>query len=799
MTGRETGLATLTAATIWLSFLTWQGLVANAGEVLLVPLLLPAALVAVSGAVLRSQRWSWWAVFLAQVAALSLWATQRWAPAEGALGVLPTPAAVSAIARQVAAAVEASRVYPAPVPTEATTFPVLCLLVAVGCLVLADLLAGGLRRPVLIGLPAAVVMVVPSAILLTRTSWWLLVLPWLAFALVLGQHESERIRRWGRHEGVAVGARLVPSAAALGLGSAALAIVAATMVPTIGSNLLVSGSGGGGGSSGPVTLTNPLVDLRRDLIRGQDVSLIVVRTDDPSPSYLRTAVLDVFRRNEWQPARRETAADNVADGALPSPVGLDPAVPVRRYRYSFDANSVFVSTWLPTPFPAIEVDAPGDWRYDEDTMDFFSGEVTTSGLRWTAVGVQPQLTPELLNEAGPVSSAFQERWTDLPTLPASVTRLAERVTAGAETDYQRAVALQDFFRRTGGFRYSLATEAGNGTDDLVRFLDPVDGREGYCEQFAAAMAAMGRAVGVPSRVAVGFLKPSRSVSDGWVYSSYDLHAWPEMFFRGVGWVRFEPTPSARSGAAPAYTSGVQEPEPAASPAAPSATAAPAPLTPTPAGDEAGAPAVDTQTGPPRVLRWLPLAVLAAVVLGLLPAAGRVVRRRRRALATGPAVYPAAWAEVRDTARDLAIAWDDATTLRRTADRLLTQIEGRATPRARHQDARAAGDRLVAGLERWRFGPDPAVTADRDQVWADADTIVSALRASAEPAARRRARWWPTSWREDLRTSLVTGVGRAAGAAGKAARQPLAPAGAVSRRLRSRRIRAGGASAPPTAP
>ena len=56
------------------------------------------------------------------------------------------------------------------------------------------------------------------------------------------------------------------------------------------------------------------------------------------------------------------------------------------------------------------------------------------------------------------------------------------------------------------------------------------------------MALMGRSLGIPSRVAVGFLRPEQVGQDTYVYSSRDLHAWPEMYFGGIGWVRFEPTP-----------------------------------------------------------------------------------------------------------------------------------------------------------------------------------------------------------------------------------------------------------------
>ena len=116
------------------------------------------------------------------------------------------------------------------------------------------------------------------------------------------------------------------------------------------------------------------------------------------------------------------------------------------------------------------------------------------------------------------------------------------VTAEAANRFDKAVALQDLFRSE--FEYSLTKgPEGSGVDDLEAFLTPGNGgRVGYCEQFAASMAVMARVIGIPARMAVGFLKP-RSIGDGvWEYSAHDLHAWPELYFDGFGWVRFEPTP-----------------------------------------------------------------------------------------------------------------------------------------------------------------------------------------------------------------------------------------------------------------
>jgi hypothetical protein len=71
-------------------------------------------------------------------------------------------------------------------------------------------------------------------------------------------------------------------------------------------------------------------------------------------------------------------------------------------------------------------------------------------------------------------------------------------------------------------------------------------RTGYCQQFSGAMALMLRMVGIPSRVATGFSpgKPSGDADNTYVVRDLDAHSWVEVYFNRIGWVPFDPTPSA---------------------------------------------------------------------------------------------------------------------------------------------------------------------------------------------------------------------------------------------------------------
>src|SRR5262249_25024852 len=142
-----------------------------------------------------------------------------------------------------------------------------------------------------------------------------------------------------------------------------------------------------------------------------------------------------------------------------------------------------------------------------------------------------------------------------PSTPPKVQELAEQVTRGLYGPYQMAVRLQDWFRHTGHFQYKLQAKPDDGKNALVDFLTRGHGgRVGSCQQFASAYAVMARTLGIPSRVVVGFLQPTAADDGDWVYSSWDLHAWPELYFQGSGWVRFEPTPG-HGAVAPSWTRG----------------------------------------------------------------------------------------------------------------------------------------------------------------------------------------------------------------------------------------------------
>jgi transglutaminase-like putative cysteine protease len=117
-------------------------------------------------------------------------------------------------------------------------------------------------------------------------------------------------------------------------------------------------------------------------------------------------------------------------------------------------------------------------------------------------------------------------------------RLAKRVTAGAATDY-------DVVQRVGGW-----LEASYAYSELVpRRQYPLESflfqdKRGYCQQFSGSAALMLRMLGIPARVATGFAPGSLNAQTGeYVVRDLDAHSWIEVWFSGIGWVPFDPTPA----------------------------------------------------------------------------------------------------------------------------------------------------------------------------------------------------------------------------------------------------------------
>ena len=614
-------------------------------------------------------------------------------------------------------------------PANVAAFPPLLVGVGAVLALVVEVLVGAVRRVPLAGLPLIAALTVPVS-LLGGVPVLSFALAAVSFSLLLAAEQTLRVGQWGlghwggqrddedQHTDTDVGLpSTLPPAFAVGVAGVLVAVVAPILLPS-GLGLLERfGSGGSGdGDGGPLELSNPMLNLQRDLVQGSNDPLVQISTTDPSPDYLRLTVLDEFDGEAWRPSERDIPPTNQADEKLPTPPGLDNATPKQAYRSSMVATEDFESQWLPTQYPAIDVGVSGDWRYDSETVDIVGSDTTFTQAEVTSLEIDPD--PESLVDAPLPPRGVERLGTELPDdMPDFIERTAEEVTEGATSDFERVVMLQRWFREDGGFEYTLDTSDGNGLEQLEVFLgDGPGSREGYCEQFATALALMARSLDIPARVAVGFLEPERLGPDRWVYSRRDLHAWPEIYFEGAGWTLFDPTPSARVRQVPEYTSGQlpSEQQTTGPTDLPTDTASNAPRDLRRDDLLTGTDTSETDSGINPIVPTSLAVVLLLVGLVTLPRLMRAHQRRRRLegrLPEGAGVVEGAWSEVRANALDLDLDWDDGASLRRQAIALLAPLRGprpgsaRATGQgpdeaARRRSRRCPKERSAHASKRW---------------------------------------------------------------------------------------------------
>jgi transglutaminase-like putative cysteine protease len=398
-----------------------------------------------------------------------------------------------------------------------------------------------------------------SFILLHRTSAAGVGVPWLGGT-------SAGAARWA----LPVGA-LVAAAAML-----VVVAVAPASQGVEGSGLLgwhVGGTGGGG----PRQVANPIVDLRTRLINLSDVGVLTVRSQ--VPSYWRLTSLDTFTGEAWIATNSYRGFGSRLPGVSAVPAGT------RTVQEQFHVEAL-ESVWLPVAFTPVSVTGVHGVGYDPTSSSLITSHKTSDGLNYTVTSYQylSTLDPAQLDAAPPLKNdAFVSHYLSLPqTVPESVYALARQVTAGKQTEYDKAVALQDFFLGPS-FQYSLNPPSdGPGIDALQEFLFGT--RSGYCQQFAGAYAVLARAVGLPTRLAVGFTSGTLQSNGLYQVVDADAHTWPEVYFGPkIGWVPFEPTKSfsdpTAQGYAPPLPSSVGPTTPSGEPTAP----APKNSTPTTSG------------------------------------------------------------------------------------------------------------------------------------------------------------------------------------------------------------------------
>ncbi|MER7668840.1 DUF3488 and transglutaminase-like domain-containing protein [Kitasatospora sp. NPDC096128] len=780
-------LATALASLCMLPLLTTRSWLTHAFLVI--------AVISAVGAGLRRSPLYRWSVPVAQVLVLLLLMLLGFAGSALTGGVLPGAPAMRLLSQVFSAGVDDITQYALPAPPTAGLR--LILVSSVGLIaVLVDTIAVTYRRSALAGLPLLALFSIGNGVAGDHASW-----VWFGFAsagylVLLFAEGRDRVSRWGRvfrgsARGTVTSSRISQGGQQVGVLALALALLLPVFLPRWDLGLLDSDSGGssGHGTGGSVTNSlDPLVSLEAALSKPTDTELLTYTLDSDLADqiYLRTGSLDQFDGTNWK-----LGSTVVSDlpATLPSPEGLR-VTDVARIEGDFKiSDALGGNSWLPMPYPAASVQVPNrnEWKLDPITRTVLpTNDKAISGLRYHVSSLDLRPTAGELRTAPLAPLDVRDRYTAVPSdLPAVVAEQAKAVTAGAHTDYDRATALVNWFT-SPGFTYDTSVEGGTGSNAIAVFLQ---NRRGFCVHFASTMAAMARVLKIPARVAVGFTPGDSKGGNVYTVTARMYHAWPELYFSGYGWMRFEPTPSRGVQARYSEASNAPTTAPSQLPTAAATGSAAAPA-PSQSSDctakqrqlgecgskskAVGRSADESWLLSGQVLGTLAV-VLALLALLLAPMFWRTaVRRRRlggggrrRPGGDGPAELTdaqvlAAWDELVDSAWDLGIPPDESRTPRSAARRITEAADLDA-------DAAAAAGRLALATERVLYAPAGQVTTA--PLVADVRTARRALWAGAGRAGRLRALLLPPSsaqlwWRisdavRAARAAVATRTGRAA--------------------------------------
>lgn len=580
------------------------------------------------------------------------------------LGFIPSPASFSALGELFGQASDAVIRGVAPIPATPSVVFVICLGVGLAA-ILTDVLAVGLLMPATSGLALVVVALIPALVKVDSLGVLGFVFGISGYLLILAlsrrmRPESLGIRssiQWGR---------------VLGLGAIALvfSLVVSMLLPGFSTGTFPQGSRFN--PFGPVAGLSPFLSLGSDLRNPSGTGQINYATTASSAPYLRTVTIEDFTGESWQPTDRGNLSQ-LGDGMISNEFAAS-EVNITTTTTQINAYN-FSNQWLPTPYAPSRISGlSGRWNVDAKTLTLKAVDQDTLGQSYTVVSSQPQLTPEILRKAiSRPKTGFDPIFMALPqNTPSIVRETALEITGRQPTPYDKAMAIQQYLR-SAAFSYSLQAPVsggydGSSMDALAKFLEV---KSGYCVHFSSAMAIMAREAGIPSRIAVGFAPGTPTGEnqevDGQQLARYTVdgrlaHAWPELYFEGLGWVPFEPTPSRgevpdyaqqRSAPLPSDVVPTEEPRPTASKPSSQPAAAPLPSA-TPGAQNEG-----------FNLLWFVLPALLLLVL-LTPALSRLSLRRRRELAGTPLGL---WSELQDTAVDYGLPPDGSDTPRRFASRL----------------------------------------------------------------------------------------------------------------------------------
>ncbi|MFB6168206.1 MAG: DUF3488 and DUF4129 domain-containing transglutaminase family protein [Haloferacaceae archaeon] len=383
--------------------------------------------------------------------------------------------------------------------------------------------------------------VAPAPVLV---SWYLAVRRRYVWSVVAGGAALGLLVLTGDAGSTTTLAGVVGGAAAVGIGEAertggrtpqfdaVVAVVAAMVVVTASLSVAAGGAGVsfGGGGDAP-TVESTVVEAQDSVRVLGDISLSSAVRFEVSAArgeYWQTAAYDRYTGQGWVRTGEASPVEQRQPGPPGASQSLEQTVRTR------SALGALPAAWRP-------VDAEGVSAVVTPQGGFRPETRISANESYTVTSEVPQYTAAQLRRAGTdYPTPVETTYTALPSsTPDRVYERAAAVTANASTPYDKAVAVERYLERTKSYSLDVDDPDGSIADSFLFEMNA-----GYCTYYATTMVTMLRSQGVPARFVVGYTTGERVGEDEYVVRGLDSHAWVQVYFPDVGWVRFDPTPAA---------------------------------------------------------------------------------------------------------------------------------------------------------------------------------------------------------------------------------------------------------------
>jgi transglutaminase-like putative cysteine protease len=263
---------------------------------------------------------------------------------------------------------------------------------------------------------------------------------------------------------------------------------------------------------------------------------------DRMPLYFRGAVYDTYDGRAWSnrsTSRRSPTrkSNGFVKASTPRTIPAAGAVEIKQeiFLEALDTNVLFGMPYMHRVKSALPV-------FQTDEMGGFHLTFPPSTrFQYTVFSIPEVLhIADRLRASIDVSETMREHYLQLPSLSRDVQSLAQKVTLKTQSSYAKARAVERYLREN--YEYSLDIETSVQKSPIEEFL--FIRKTGYCEHYASAMVVLLRTLGIPARLATGFLVGEwNDFGQYYTGRQRDAHAWVEVYFPLSGWMTFDPTPS----------------------------------------------------------------------------------------------------------------------------------------------------------------------------------------------------------------------------------------------------------------